>query len=405
MRPVSAAWVTSPAPAPGGAQGPGRQAAQAGRGRAARAAARDPRWRAEGARDRARAALRAARAGGLSRPRAHRGRGSGVPDRGPGGGRLYRDPAPRYHDPAGPLATLAAQARAFAAAAKAANTVRAYAADWNDFRAWCEARQLAAISAAPETVALYLTDRAATLKTSSLARRLTTISRSHEAAGHPSPATMHHAVVSEVWRASAAPRAPPEERKKQTGRQKEASDLRTARTYCVFGYRDILERRKAAGLEWVVRGRGVEFVHADTGHPLFRDEDLIIGRVTPGDAIASGESPGLTAGEAPDATASDPPAITAGPVGRDTGKASEETSSSVAAVLRVLSRFGVADDDVAAKLISACRAHAVDCTPEEIVHFIERKGSLTKESHNSRIHRPIGFLLTAVPKCFVSITR
>ena len=184
-------------------------------------------------------------------------------------------------------------------------------------------------------------------------------------------------------------------------RQKEASDLRTARTYCVFGYRDILERRKAAGLEWVVRGRGVEFVHADTGHPLFRDEDLIIGRVTPGDAIASGEPPGLTAGESPDATASDPPAITAGPVERDTGKASEETSSSVAAVLRVLSRFGVADDDVAAKLISACRAHAVDCTPQEIVHFIERKGSLTKESHNSRIHRPIGFLLTAVPKCFV----
>ncbi len=51
-----------------------------------------------------------------------------------------------------------------------------------------------------QTVALYLTARAATLKTSSLARRLTTINRAHQAAGHPSPATMQNAVVSEVWK-------------------------------------------------------------------------------------------------------------------------------------------------------------------------------------------------------------
>jgi site-specific recombinase XerD len=102
--------------------------------------------------------------------------------------------------PAGPLASLTAQAREFMAAAKADNTLRAYAADWNDFRKWCQAHQVSNLPAAAETVALYLTDRAATLKTSSLARRLTTINRAHEAAGHPSPATMHHAVVSEVWK-------------------------------------------------------------------------------------------------------------------------------------------------------------------------------------------------------------
>ena len=102
--------------------------------------------------------------------------------------------------PAGPLASLTAQAREFMAAAKADNTLRAYAADWNDFREWCQAHELSALPAAPETVALYLTDRAASLKTSSLARRLTTINRAHEAVGHPSPATMHHAVVSEVWK-------------------------------------------------------------------------------------------------------------------------------------------------------------------------------------------------------------
>ncbi|HMF75189.1 MAG TPA: site-specific integrase [Bryobacteraceae bacterium] len=100
----------------------------------------------------------------------------------------------------GPLSHLAEQAQKFAAAAKAHNTVRAYAADWNDFRQWCEAHALPSLPAEPGTVALYLTDRATTLKTSSLARRLTTISRAHQAAGFPSPAAMQHAVVSEVWK-------------------------------------------------------------------------------------------------------------------------------------------------------------------------------------------------------------
>jgi site-specific recombinase XerD len=92
------------------------------------------------------------------------------------------------------------QAREYARAAKADNTRRAYASDWNDFREWCRAHHATALPATPETVALYLTDRASTLRTSSLARRLTTINRAHEAAGHPSPATMRQAVVSEVWK-------------------------------------------------------------------------------------------------------------------------------------------------------------------------------------------------------------
>lgn len=100
----------------------------------------------------------------------------------------------------GPLTSLTEQAKEYAAAAKAENTLRAYAADWADFRNWCEGHRLAALPAVPETVALYLTDRTATLKTSSLARRLTTINRAHEAAGHRSPATMQNAVVSEVWK-------------------------------------------------------------------------------------------------------------------------------------------------------------------------------------------------------------
>ncbi len=98
------------------------------------------------------------------------------------------------------LASLGRQAREFASAAKAGSTLRAYQGDWTDFRQWCMAHAAAFLPALPETVALYLTDRAATLKTSSLARRLTTINRAHQAAGFASPATMQHAVVSEVWK-------------------------------------------------------------------------------------------------------------------------------------------------------------------------------------------------------------
>lgn len=98
------------------------------------------------------------------------------------------------------IASLGERAQEFAASAKAANTLRAYQADWEDFRGWCAAHDACSMPATPQTVALYLTDRAETLKTSSLARRLTTINRAHQVAGYSSPAVMQNAIVSEVWK-------------------------------------------------------------------------------------------------------------------------------------------------------------------------------------------------------------
>lgn len=82
------------------------------------------------------------------------------------------------------LAATAERARAYAADAVAENTKRAYQADWDDFAAWCKGSGLDAMPAAPATVALYLTDRAEILKTSTLRRRLTAITTAHRAAGH-----------------------------------------------------------------------------------------------------------------------------------------------------------------------------------------------------------------------------
>ena len=79
------------------------------------------------------------------------------------------------------------QARAYVQAAKAANTRRAYAADWRDFTSWCEATGLPALPAAPETVTLYVTARAETSKVATIQRRLIAISQAHQASRLDSP--------------------------------------------------------------------------------------------------------------------------------------------------------------------------------------------------------------------------
>jgi len=87
------------------------------------------------------------------------------------------------------LAALAEEARAYTQDLHAANTTRAYRADWADFAAWCGAHGLTPLPAVPATVALYLTDRAKTCKAATLARRLCAIAAAHKEAGRPSPTT------------------------------------------------------------------------------------------------------------------------------------------------------------------------------------------------------------------------
>ena len=70
-----------------------------------------------------------------------------------------------------PLAAWEPQARAFLLASKAANTLRAYRADWNHFTAWCAAHEQASLPAVPETVAYYLTALAGSHKPATLVRR------------------------------------------------------------------------------------------------------------------------------------------------------------------------------------------------------------------------------------------
>jgi site-specific recombinase XerD len=95
------------------------------------------------------------------------------------------------------FAELGARANEYLHQAKAANTRRAYRADWADFVAWCAKYRRQPLPALPDTVAYYLADCSERLKVSTLQRRLATIAEAHRAAGHESP--NRHARVRLVW--------------------------------------------------------------------------------------------------------------------------------------------------------------------------------------------------------------
>ena len=102
--------------------------------------------------------------------------------------------------PAAAPEAVAQRARDYAQEARAPNTRRAYRDDWRDFTAWCAARGLPALPAAPETVALSLTDLAGRCKTSTLQHRLSSISQAHQLAGHAAHGSpTRHATVRAVW--------------------------------------------------------------------------------------------------------------------------------------------------------------------------------------------------------------
>jgi integrase len=94
--------------------------------------------------------------------------------------------APRL---SGRLAALAESAKAYARAAQADNTQRAYAADWRHFASWLRRQGLAETPPDPEAVGLYLASqverRGAELSVATLERRLSGIAWRYRQFGQP----------------------------------------------------------------------------------------------------------------------------------------------------------------------------------------------------------------------------
>jgi integrase len=72
-----------------------------------------------------------------------------------------------------------ATAQALARKAAAANTLRAYKADWTHFSQWCTAHGFVAVPAAPATVGAYLASLAETHAPTTIRRRLSALGKMH----------------------------------------------------------------------------------------------------------------------------------------------------------------------------------------------------------------------------------
>jgi predicted transcriptional regulator len=169
---------------------------------------------------------------------------------------------------------------------------------------------------------------------------------------------------------------------------------RTSTVYRVFSYKAVLDRHIRRGRSHVAKmGPGFSYVQ-----PL-RDPRLDLSTVLITRPPTVGRPVMATADKAVSATG---PEVNMSTVVRPTTPSGEndgfgKESSSV--LHEALSRYGAVDDDVVRRLVRNCRTYAPDCTDAEIAHFIEEKGSLVR-GRDSRIYSPVGFLLTAVPKCF-----
>ena len=85
--------------------------------------------------------------------------------------------------------------------AKAPATLKAYRNDWHDFESWCRSHNLPSLPSTPEIVCLYASDLASTRAVGTITRRLTSITKAHQAAGFKdSPASSRHFVLGETMK-------------------------------------------------------------------------------------------------------------------------------------------------------------------------------------------------------------
>jgi hypothetical protein len=179
-------------------------------------------------------------------------------------------------------------------------------------------------------------------------------------------------------------------------------------TYRVFNYSQILKRREAAGMTWYVRRtQAVRFVDSQ-GREIFP-----VQANRPGPELHSGPGPRLQHGAGPNVVP-DPghkfnptPGPELGPQCREEvreKKSNQKTSSTSSLIppdlissLQSQSLLPSIDEEAVFLLWSECKSRVPDCTPAEVLHFANLKSAILR---TGKIQNPVGFLITAVPKCF-----
>lgn len=164
-----------------------------------------------------------------------------------------------------------------------------------------------------------------------------------------------------------------------------------ARLYRVFSYKQILERRREAGLEYVVRNKGVVFCSQD-GSVILRSPAY---ETTPGDETPLRPAKPRTRRHSP--RRPDLPL-------QDEGSLAPPTSeeADVAAVSEALNSYWPIDEPAAAQLLRSCRKLRPDARVDEIAFFVAEKVASIRTNRN--ITNPTGLILATVPKCFIGQT-
>jgi site-specific recombinase XerD len=110
-----------------------------------------------------------------------------------------QNPKPALVVPSRDLEELIEKTRNFIRGAISPATIRAYRSDFVDFVRFCREHNLASLPVSPTTVAFYISDRASLLANATITRRVTAITKTHQAFGCKDwPASSHNIIVSET---------------------------------------------------------------------------------------------------------------------------------------------------------------------------------------------------------------
>ncbi|WP_158793118.1 hypothetical protein [Granulicella sp. L60] len=176
----------------------------------------------------------------------------------------------------------------------------------------------------------------------------------------------------------------------------EDSSARQGRTYRIYSFKATIERRNRAGLNYVIRDKGVRFVM----NPDQIEELTLDHKTSTVDKLSTVD---ITTTGTVDKTSGDTMDKTYTPLGSSLGKELGTTSSTqdeVSQIVQALSRYVLTDDEAARLLIRNCREMCPDAQIEEIVIIISEKA--LPIVRNRAIKNPMGMLLTAIPRCFES---
>jgi len=156
---------------------------------------------------------------------------------------------------------------------------------------------------------------------------------------------------------------------------------------------EVLERRRAAGLEFILRNKGVVFCTKD-------GEDLVS---SPAYLYRPGDETSIRPAPPKKRRASQPVAATTyQPPVRPMERVEASEGGDLETVSLALNRYWPVDEAAAVQLIRDCRRVRPDAKSEEIAFFVREKLELARQNRN--ITNPTGLILATVPQSFVGST-